>query len=309
MVRKAEVSEVEVTNKVTEAVAERIHTAIEKIETIQNRDYAEEALSFLNDQQSLHEFGFVKMAPNKGATSFDCGPVGTIESPVEAIIIDMNPQRTLWPFGIESAVKEVREWSKRPICSSRNEYDERGSLLKVGCVRGKVAELDGNEPTQVKYLIEPPLACGCTCAKCQWAEYGTAFSGAGQACKEGRYLLLWLVEEKSFVTLQITPASLKNWNQFDIGLLGKHFHSVVASFSSVPSSMKSDESIKYSAIKIDIARSGKERIYTKKDDFIMMSAPMMYHNKSIPMVRAYVSEFRQLEPEFEYDAETGDVEF
>jgi hypothetical protein len=268
----------------------------------------QDALSFLSEQPVVVEFGFIKIKPNKGATSFNLDPGGTVDNPLNAVILELDFTRTLWPFGEESVVKTMQEWSRAPICYSRNEWGDNG-LRRRGGIIGKLGkEEDSETPEMIKNLIVPIQENRMHCNKCEWAQYGSAFSGAGQACKEQRRLLLYLPDRQSCGVLVVPPASLKNWEKFAIlaGGYNRHWSWAVTEFKSIP--MKKDN-IEYSVLEFDYMKEKKDIVRTVPEMLSSLNNTINYNGIDMIMAKAVVYKFRSLEPEMEYDATLGEAEF
>jgi hypothetical protein len=268
----------------------------------------QDAMSFLAEQPVVTEFGFAKIKPNKGAASFNIDPGGTVDSPLYAVIMEVDFTRTLWPFGDDETVKRMQEWSRSPICSSRNEWAEKGLKRRGGILGVIPKEEDEEAPEMIKNLIMPVRENRLHCNKCEWAQYGSAFSGSGQACKEQRRLLIYLPDRKMCGILVIPPASLKGWEKFSIlaGTYGKHWSWAVVEIKSVPQ-MKGN--IEYSTIEIDYAKEKKAIAQTTPEMMSGLNVPINYNGIDMILAMAVVYKFRSLEPEIEYDSESGEAEF
>ena len=286
--------------------AENIGTSLEVFQP-------QDAMSFLAEQPVVTEFGFAKIKPNKGAASFNIDPGGTADSPLYGIILEIDFTRTLWPVGDEDTVKKMQEWSRSPICFSKSEWSDKG-LKRRGGIMGTIpkSEVDetGDDPTpeMIMDMIVPIRENRLHCNKCAHAQYGTAFSGAGQACKEQRRLLLYLPDRKMCGVLVIPPASLKAWEKFSIlaGTYGKHWSWAVAEIKSVPQ-MKGN--IEYSTIEIDYAKEKKAIAQVTPDMMSGLNTPINYNGVDMILAMAVVYKFRSLEPEMEYNADSGEAEF
>ena len=268
--------------------------------------HPQDAMSFLAEQPVVTEFGFAKIKPNKGASSFNIDPGGTADSPVYAVIMEVDFTRTLWPFGTEEVISKMQEWSRSPICFSRNEWNEKG-LKRRGGIIGTIPKED-DAPEMIKNLITPVYENHMHCNKCGWAQYGTAFSGTGQACKEQRRLLLYLPDRKICGVLVVPPASLKGWERFSIlaGTYGKHWSWAVTEIKSVP---QSKNNIEYSTLEFDYAHEKKNVVPTTQDMMSGLNVPINYNGVDMILAMAVVYKFRSLEPEMEYDVESGEAEF
>lgn len=273
----------------------------------------QDAMSFLSEQPVVTEFGFAKIKPNKGAASFNVDPGGTVDSPLYGVILEVDFTRTLWPVGDDDTVKKMQDWSRSPICYSRNEWEEKGLKRRGGILgtipKSEVGETgDDTTPEQIMNLIVPIRENRLHCNKCAHAQYGSAFSGAGQACKEQRRLLIYLPDRKICGVLVIPPASLKAWEKFSIlaGTYNKHWSWAVVEIKSVPQ-MKGN--IEYSTIEIDYAKEKKAIAVTTPDMMAALNIPINYNGVDMIMAMAVVYKFRSLEPEMEYDPESGEAEF
>ena len=268
--------------------------------------HPQDAMSFLAEQPVVTEFGFAKIKPNKGASSFNIDPGGTADSPIYAVIMEVDFTRTLWPFGTEEVIGKMQEWSRSPICFSKNEWSGKG-LKRRGGIIGTIPKED-DAPEMIKNLITPVYENHMHCNKCEWAQYGTAFSGAGQACKEQRRLLLYLPDRKICGVLVVPPASLKGWERFSIlaGTYGKHWSWAVTEIKSVP---QSKNNIEYSTLEFDYAREKKNVVPTTQDMMSGLNVPINYNGVDMILAMAVVYKFRSLEPEMEYDVESGEAEF
>ena len=268
--------------------------------------HPQDAMSFLAEQPVVTEFGFAKIKPNKGASSFNIDPGGTADSPIYAVIMEVDFTRTLWPFGTEEVISKMQEWSRSPICFSRNEWNEKG-LKRRGGIIGTIPKED-DAPEMIKNLITPVYENHMHCNKCEWAQYGTAFSGAGQACKEQRRLLLYLPDRKICGALVVPPASLKGWERFSIlaGTYGKHWSWAVTEIKSVP---QSKNNIEYSTLEFDYAHEKKNVVPTTQGMMSGLNVPINYNGVDMILAMAVVYKFRSLEPEMEYDVESGEAEF
>ena len=272
-----------------------------------------DAMSFLSEQPVVTEFGFAKIKPNKGAASFNIDPGGTADSPLYGIILEVDFTRTLWPVGDDDTVKKMQEWSRSPIYFSKNEWNEKG-FKRRGGIMGTIPKFEiddtGDDPTpdMIMNMIVPIRENRLHCNKCAHAQYGTAFSGAGQACKEQRRLLLYLPDRKICGVLVIPPASLKAWEKFSIlaGTYGKHWSWAVAEIKSVPQ-MKGN--IEYSTIEIDYAKEKKAIAQVTPDMMSGLNTLINYNGVDMIMAMAVVYKFRSLEPEMEYNADSGEAEF
>jgi hypothetical protein len=268
----------------------------------------QDAMAFLSEQPVVTEFGFAKIKPNKGAASFNIDPGGTVDSPLYAVIMEIDFTRTLWPIGDDETVKRMQEWSRSPICFSRNEWAEKGLKRRGGILGSIPKEVDEETPEMVKNFIVPILENRQHCNKCEWAQYGSAFSGSGQACKEQRRLLLYLPDRKICGVLVVPPASLKGWEKFSIlaGTYGKHWSWAVTEIRSVP---QNKNNIEYSTLEFDYAKEKKTIAQTTPEMMSGLNVPLNYNGVDMIMAMAMVYKFRSLEPEMEYDSVNGEAEF
>jgi len=277
----------------------------------------QDPLAELQGQTAIHEQGLISIAPNKGATSFNSGAygTGTIDGPLKAVILDVDIRRTLWPFGSPEVVKEILDWSgKRPICGSRNVWNSDGTVTP-GAIKGSLArELDEEAKEQVQNLIIPiqearfrcrPKGLRGTNGYCPWAEYGTAFSGGGQACRETRLLLLYLVDENLVCTLSVNPTSLNNWSEYDITFQQKHWSTIVTQIDSVP--MDKDNQI-WNILKFSPYKENKQILNTTKEMLSPIFVETMHNGVPMRASKACIQQFREVGFEIPEFAE-GDAEF
>ena len=292
-------------------------TQLETLPAIQFTDL--DPLEELFGSTAVHEQGLVSISPNKGATSFNSGSYGngTIDGPLKAVILDLDIRRTLWAFGTQEVVSDIMEWSgKRPICSSSNTWKEDGTVIP-GAIHGTVnKELDKSTPELVKNLVIPILESKCKCRPkgfrgtngyCQWSDYGTAFSGAGQACRESRLLLLYLIDEDLVCTLNINPTSLNNWSDYDITFQNKHWSTVVTEIST---EVQKKDNQNWNILRFAPYKENKQVLKTTKDILKPIFVETMHNGQLMRLSKAYIRQFREIGFETpEYDNETGDAEF
>lgn len=271
-------------------------------------DAPKDMMSVLLDQTVISEIGLVTIKTLKGSESFDGGAQGTLESPLNAIIIESEPTRTLWGQGDDATIKKILDWSRRPICSSRNEWDSNNRLLQPGWIKGSLnKELDIEAPDQVKMYIESIQKSNFHCSKCPWAEYESAVSGRGQACRSSYRLLLYLPQEDIIAVLSVTPSSLKNWREFNIGLQRKSPAMYVTDISTVP--VKTDSNIEYNKLEFRIHKENKAPLFTTREMLKPLSGYMNYNGKNMSILEAYILEFRRVELEYEDDNGIKEDEF
>ena len=262
-------------------------------------------MSTLLDQPVLTEIGLVQLKALKGSANFDGGAQGTLESPINAIIIESEPTRTLWAQGDESVIKKVTEWSRRPICSSRNEWGSDNHLTQTGWVAGSLGkELDDEAPEQVRMYVESIQNINFRCNKCPYAEYESAVSGRGQACRSGYRLLLYIQSEDMICVLNITPSSLKRWREFNIGLQRKSPAMYITEISTFPAETEGVN--QYNLIDFKLHKENKVVQLTTGDMLRSLSGRMMYAGKNMSLLEAYRLEFRRVELELE---DNGDATF
>jgi hypothetical protein len=117
-----------------------------------------------------------------------------------------------------------------------------------------------------------------------------------------------LPDRKICGVLVIPPASLKAWEKFSIlaGTYGKHWSWAVAEIKSVPQ-MKGN--IEYSTIEIDYAKEKKAIAQVTPDMMSGLNTLINYNGVDVIMAIAVVYKFRSLEPEMEYNADSGEAEF
>jgi hypothetical protein len=262
-------------------------------------------MSTLLDQPVLTEIGLVQLKTLKGSSNFDGGAQGTLESPINAIIIESEPTRTLWAQGDEAVIKKVTEWSRRPICSSRNVWSSNNELLQTGWVKGSLGkELDEETPNQVRLHVDTIKDCNFSCSKCHYAEYESSVSGRGQACRSGYRLLLYIQSEDMICVLNITPSSLKRWREFNIGLQRKSPAMYVTEISTFPAETEGVN--QYNLVDFKLHKENKVVQLTNGDMLASLSGRMMYAGKNMSLLEAYRLEFRRVELEIE---DNGDAQF
>ncbi len=268
-------------------------------------------LDELFGQSSVHETGLIMIKPNKGANSFNSGVfgTGTLESPLKAVILDVDMRKTLWPVGIQEVIKEIMEWvGKRPICSSKNKWTDDG--VYPGGIKGVVSkELDEEANEMVKNMLIPIMEVNCNCAKCQWNGYGSAFSGAGKACRESRLFLLYLPDENLVCTLSANPTSLRNWKDYDITFQQSHWSTKVTEIST---EVIDKDSLQYNVLKFKPFKQGKDLLATTKELIAPILQQVNHNGQFVRMIKIYLQQFRNIEFEVpEFDEETGEakVEF
>lgn len=268
-------------------------------------DAPKDIMSVLLDQTVISEIGLVQIKTLKGSASFDGGAQGTLESPISAIIIESEPTRSLWAQGDESVIKKVLEWSRRPICSSRNIWSSDNKLLQPGWVRGTLnKEPDEDMPDVVKHFTDAINDCKSICSKCPWAEYESAVSGRGQACRSSYRLLLYLPQEDIIAVLNVTPSSLRKWHDFNIGLQRK---SPAMFVTDISTSAVNTNVVEYNVLDFKICKKDKQVVYTNQDMLKPLSGRMSYGGRDMSLLEAYRLEFRRVELEF--DEEVKEAEF
>jgi hypothetical protein len=266
-------------------------------------------LEELFGQSSVHETGLIALKPNKGATSFNSGVygTGTLDSPLKAVILDVDMRKTLWPVGTQEVVKEIMEWAgRRPICSSKNKWNDDG--VYPGGIKGVISkEIDEEAGDMVKNMVVPILEVNCSCAKCQWNEYGSAFSGNGKACRDSRLFLLYLPDEDLVCTLSANPTSLRNWKDYDITFQQKHWSTRVTEIST---EIVDRDSLQYNVLKFKPFKQGKEVLMTTKELLAPILQQVSHNGQFMRMSKMYLQQFRSIEFEIpEFDDETGEAEF
>lgn len=235
-------------------------------------------------EQAPYEPGFLAVKINHGSKSFDAGALGSVNSPIECVILAAEKLRALWPTGDDDAKAEIKVWSgPAPLCSSRGNGGVRGGLTKV---------LDADAGEAIEVLLTPPSESEFMCQKCQWNEFGSADRGAGKACKEMRRLLIFIPEQAQIGVLSVPPSSLKAWGNYINSLPRKRFDLIISSISAVP---EQAGELKYSVLDFTPAKEKGKIVGVTPDVLAPLGRTVSYGGKDIMEIQALFAEFSQLE--------------
>lgn len=139
---------------------------------------------------------------------------------IKGIILSAHSVRTFWGLGDDPIVSG---FTKLPLCASKGE-----NFNKFGMLPNLPTD---DMPAVVKALLNPIMDCNMTCKKCHYAEFGSAVSSKGQACKVSTWILIYNPDTYKYGWFSMSVSSLKTWQQYLGALGGRHYSRVVTKFS------------------------------------------------------------------------------
>ena len=271
------------------------------------------ALDYLTQHaaETHYDPGFMVIKPNKGAKSFDAGVLGTLDGPLETIVMSMNRRRGFWPpdktiSKDQLAValqctpdelgkyneEEVNNWrGRRPLCGSSNNNGTKGELPKI---------LDADAPDIVTRLLEPPMECGFACRDCRWNAFGSDFrGGAGKACKETIALLLYFYDSDMVAILSISPTSIRAWKNYKTSLPGQIFSNI---FTEVSTYSHNSGSYEYNLLEFAPVKQKGVIVPVEPEHAKALGTKVTYGGRECMKAEALIAEFLNMELEEEVDS-------
>lgn len=279
------------------------------------------ALDILNAHvlESPYDPGFMPIKVNKGAKSFNSA-LGTMDGPLECIILSVNHRRGLWPpdqtISIEQLVvalesmpddigkyseSEVNDWRGiRPLCGSSNCGGAKGGLSKV---------LDADAPDIVEKLIAPAVDAEFACGKCKWNKFGSDFRGSpGKGCKESRMFLLYFPTEDMAATLSISPTSIRAWTDYKTSLPQQNFGACFTAISTRPTTQGSNS---WNLVEFEPMKEGGHIVPVEAVHVASLGQQITYGGQTAIKLQALIAEFLNIELEEEAEGDDsgglGDV--
>lgn len=270
------------------------------------------ALDFLvqHAKDTPYDPGFMTIKVNKGAKSFSAGAIGTLDSPLECIVLSMNRRRTLWPPNKDISPDqlavalqctpdeigkynetEVNAWrGKRPLCVSSNNNGSRGKLVKI---------LDADAPKVVTEILGTPMEAEFKCSECRWNAFGSDFKGgAGKGCRESIMLLLYFVTEDMAATISITPTSIKAWKEYKTSFPGQVFNNVFTEISTY--GITNDSGYNYNLLEFaPLKAKGGVIVPVEPEHAAKLGTVISYGGRECMMLEALIAEFLEIELEEE----------
>lgn len=294
-------------------------TALEKMpdnEIAIVEDAGNAALDILNQhiQTIAYDPGFMKIKPNKGAKSFDAGALGTMDGPLECIILSVNVRRTLWtpdkliteeqlatalqmmPTDIDKWVaSEVTDWcNNRPLCGSSNNNGTKGEIYKI---------VDVDAPAVVGKLLNPPAKAAYSCTKCKWNDFGSDFKGgAGKACKESHWLLLYFRQEDMAATIALPPTSIKPWKEYKTSLPRQNFTAMFTSIATVPTSKGGYD---FNVCEFTPVKAKSKIVEVEPMHLATLGEKVVYGGQEVYKLQALIAEFLEMEVDEEDNPNAG----
>ena len=267
-------------------------------------------------ESAPYDPGFMPIKPNKGAKSFNAGALGTLDGPLECIIMSVNHRRGLWPpdgsisldqlaASLECMPADIDkgwraaadDWrGKRPLCGSSNNGGTKGEPPKI---------LDTDTPDIIEKFIQFPSTSDFSCGKCKWNVFGSDFKGgAGKACKETRMLLLYFIEEDMAATISITPSSIKYWKDYKTSLPRQNFSGC---FTKVSTSSVSQGGYDYNILEFEPSKEGGSIVPVLPEHVASLGELVIYGGRECYKLQALIAEFLniELEDEQDYDVDDG----
>lgn len=277
----------------------------------------ESALDILtrHAESAPYDPGFMPIKPLKGAKSFSAGALGTLDSPIECIIMSVNHRRGLWPpekgsapsqvaaalecmpedIGGKYNREEIDSWrGVRPLCGSSNNGGVKGGLSKI---------LDADAPDIVEKMVSFPMLADFSCAKCKWNLFGSDWRGsAGKACKETRMLLLYFLDGDMAATISITPSSLRNWKSYKTSLPKQNFSGCFTKISTYPITKDSNE---FNLVEFEPSKEGGAIVPVLPQHVASLGERVVYGGRECYKLEALIAEFLNIELEDEQDYDTN----
>lgn len=245
--------------------------------------------------------GFLDIKVNRGAKSFEAGSLGTIDAPIECIILAVDHQRALWPQGSDDEQDKMREWcGKRPLCASRANGGVRGQLPK---------DVDKGTPKNIRDLLKAPmdeeLHCGTPLKpRCKWNMFGTADSGDGKACKERRRLLVYISDISSVAMLSVSPSSLSAWAAYEDSMPGRRVDTCI---TSINLTVQKKGSNSYSVMDFSPVKEKGSIIPLTREMLSPLGRKVNYDGQEMVEIIAILNYFGQLEIISEEEEEEADI--
>lgn len=280
----------------------------------------ESALDILTKhaESAPYDPGFMPIKANKGAKSFNAGALGTLDGPIECVIMSVNHRRGLWPPKADISTEqlaaalecmpddigkynlaEVDAWrGKRPLCGSSGNGGVRGEMSKI---------LDADAPDIVEKIIAYPMTANFSCGKCKWEKFGSDWTGgAGKACKETRMLLLYFLEGDMAATLSVTPSSIRHWKSYKTSLPKQNFSKV---FTQISTSSVSQGGYDFNVVEFEPSKEGGVIVPVLPQHVASLGERVTYGGRECYKLEALYAEFLNIELEDEQDDPTnGTVE-
>ncbi len=285
-------------------------------DSIAEFDPGANALDILNAHVATTPYdpGFMKIAPNKGAKSFNAGSLGTMDGPLECIILSVNIRRGLWPPDKTVSVGqlavafeclpddlagykavEVKDWcGPRPLCGSSGNGGSKGALNKV---------VDADAPDVVERFLSPPSMAAFNCAKCKWNEFGSDLrQGRGKACKESHMLLLYFPKEDMAATVSLPPTSIKPWREYKTSLPHQNFASCFTAVGTL--SIEADGNT-WNIFEFEPAKVDGKIVPVTPESLAELGQQVSYGGREVIKLQALIAEFLNIELEEETDYPNG----
>jgi hypothetical protein len=284
-------------------------------------DPGQNALDILTKhaESAPYDPGFMPIKMLKGSKSFNAGALGTLDSPIQCIIMSVNHRRGLWPPEKGSAVaqvaaalecmpddigkynrEEIDSWrGTLPLCGSSNNGGTKGALSKL---------LDSDTPEIIERFVSFPSNVDFVCSNCKWNLFGSDYKGgAGKACKETRMLLLYFIEEEMAATLSITPSSLRNWKNYKTSLPRQNFSGCFTKILTSPITKDGNE---FNIVEFEPSKEGGSIVPVLPEHVASLGELVTYGGRECYKLEALIAEFLniQLEDDKDYEVDNSEVD-
>lgn len=253
-------------------------------------------------EQAPYEPGFLNLKINHGSKSFEAGALGSIDAPVDAVVLAVDFLRSFWPQGSDDEKEKMEEWcGRRPLCASRGNGGIRGELPK---------DIDKDIPKNIKDLLKAPVDIEFVCGtprkpSCKWNMFGTADRGEGKACKETRRLLLYVLESSTLAVLTVSPASLSAWRDYENSMPGRRVDTCI---TSIGLTVQTVGQIKYSVLDFSPVKEKGSIVPLTREMLSPLGRIVNYGGDEVVEIEATLNYFGQLEIKSESEEEEEESE-